>query len=167
MFDGMQKRVVSLWFPRLASDRALRALPLDRPFALTLRNNNTDRIHCLNTAAERQGLYRGMMFSGARALCPDLHSRPADLNGDRRFLGTLRRWATRYCPWVGLEGDDGLVMDITGSAHLSGGEAAMLDDLRQRLRRSGLTVQVGLGDTRGAAWALARHGEGVASPGRV
>ncbi|MEZ5845717.1 MAG: DNA polymerase Y family protein [Geminicoccaceae bacterium] len=165
MFDGMQKRVVSLWFPRLASDRALRALPLDRPFALTLRNNNTDRIHCLNTAAERQGLYRGMMFSGARALCPDLHSRPADLNGDRRFLGALRRWATRYCPWVGLEGDDGLVMDITGSAHLSGGEAAMLDDLRQRLRRSGLTVQVGLGDTRGAAWALARHGEGVASPG--
>lgn len=165
MFDGMQRRVVSLWFPRLASDRALRLHPLDGPFALTLRDNNTNRIHCLNVAAERQGLYRGMAFSDARALCPDLQSRPGDPVGDRRFLGTLRRWATRYCPWVGLEGADGLVMDITGSAHLAGGEAAMLGDLRRRLARAGLQVRAGLGDTRGAAWALSRHGEGVAAPG--
>lgn len=138
---------------------------MDGPFALTLRQDNTNRIHCLNAAAERQGLYRDMVFSDACAFCPDLQSLEADQRADRRFLNGLRRWATRYCPWVGLEGDDGLVMDITGSAHLVGGETAMLGDLRQRLCRAGLTVCIGLGDTRGAAWALARFGEGVASPG--
>ncbi|MBU3028997.1 Y-family DNA polymerase [Paracoccus marinaquae] len=165
MFDGASRRTVSLWFPRLASDRALRGCPAHGPFALTLRQDNTNRIHCLNAVAERQGLYRGMAFSDARAFCPDLQSRPAEPKADLRFLMGLRRWATRYCPWVGVEGDDGLVMDITGSAHLAGGEAAMLGDLRQRLGRIGLTARIGLGDTRGAAWALARHGEGVAAPG--
>lgn len=165
MFDGANRRVVSLWFPRLASDRALRMRPVQGPFALTLRADNTNRIYCLNITAERQGLYRGMNVSDARAFCPDLQSRPAEPISDRRFLTALCRWATRYCPWVGIEGDDGLVMDITGSAHLAGGEAALMGDLRQRLGRIGLTVRIGLGDTRGAAWALARHGEGVAMPG--
>ena len=165
MFNGMQRRVASLWFPRFASDRALRLRPVGGPFALTIRQDNTNRIHCLNAAAEIQGLYCGMAFSDARALCPDLQSRTADPAGDRHFLGSLRRWATRYCPWVGFEGSDGLVMDITGSTHLTGGEAAMVDDLHQRLSRAGLTVRIGLGDTRGAAWALARHGNGIAVAG--
>lgn len=167
MFDGMQRRVVSIWFPRLASDRALRARPLEGPFALTLKHANTNRIHCLNNAAERAGLTRGMPFSDARAFCPDLQSRPADPRADLRFLLTLRRWAVRYCPWVGFEDDDGLVLDITGAAHLFGGESALLMDMRQRLSRAGLTAHIGLGDSRGAAWALARHGEGTAETGQA
>ena len=164
MFDGIGRRVVSLWFPRLASDRALRAWPQDGLFALTLNQNNTNRIYCLNAAAEREGLYRGMAFSDARAFCPGLQSRPADPVADHRFLLGLRRWVTRYCPWVGIEGHDGLVLDVTGSTHLWGGETAMLTDLRQRFARAGLSVRIGLGDTRGAAWALAHHGEGIAPP---
>lgn len=166
MFDGIQRRVVSAWFPRLASDRMLRAQPLAGPCAVTLRQNNANRIHCLNAAAERQGLQRGMSLSEARIFCPDLQSRAADPQGDQQFLHVLRRWATRYCPWVGLEGDDGLVLDISGAAHLFGGEALMLADMRQRLTRAGFAVRIGLGDTRGAAWALARFGEGVAAPGQ-
>lgn len=106
-----------------------------------------------------------MTYSDARAFCPDLQSMPANIPMDQRFLSILCRWATRYCPWVGLEGKDGLVLDITGSAHLFGGEAAMLDDMRLRLERTGLKVQIGLGDTRGAAWALAHYGEGLAKAG--
>lgn len=155
-----------MWFPRLASDRVLRARPIDGPFVLTLRQANSNRIHCLNGTAERHGLCRGMSYSDARAFCPDLQSRPADPVGDARFLHVLRRWATRYCPWVGLEGDDGLVLDITGAAHLFGGETPMLADMRRRLSRAGLTARIGLGDTRGAAWALAHYGEGLAETGR-
>lgn len=162
MFDGMQRRVVSLWFPRLASDRALRARLVEGPFALTLTQNNANRIYCLNSAAEARGLYRGMPFSDARAFCPDLVSRPADVQADARFLDGLRRWATRWCPWVGLEGRDGLVLDITGSAHLFDGEQAMLAAMRARFARAGLAVQIGLGETRGAAWARAHFGEGAA-----
>ncbi len=105
------------------------------------------------------GLHRGMGFSDARAYCPDLQSRPADLKADQQFLHTLARWAKRYCPWVGPEGEDGLVMNVAGATHLYGGEAPMLDDMRLRLGRSGVNVQIGLADTRGAAWALAHFGK--------
>jgi len=156
----MQKRVVSLWFPRLPSDRVLRARPIDAPFALTQRQSNTERIYCLNTQAEKMGLHRGMGFSDARAYCRDLQSRPADLNADQRFLQTLARWSKRYCPWVGLEGSNGLALNIAGSAHLFGGETVMVDDMRHRLAQAGITARLGVADTRGAAWALAHYGKG-------
>ncbi|MDA8747869.1 DNA polymerase Y family protein [Litoreibacter sp.] len=163
MYAGMPKRVVSLWFPRLASDRFLRVHPVDAPFALTQRESNTERLYCLNPVASQQGLHIGMGYSDARAFCPDLQSHPADPTGDHKFLHVLARWAKRYCPWVGLEGVDGLVLDITGSAHLFGGEPNLLHDIHLRLARAGLLVRSGLADTRGAAWALAHYGAGSAA----
>ncbi len=156
-----------MWFPKLASDRVLRAEPVDAPFALTLHQNNTERIYCLNEAAEAAGLHKGMGYADARAFCPDLQSRKADPQADLRFQHTLARWAGRYCPWVGVEGHDGLVLDITGSTHLYGGEAAMLDDMHLRLHRAGIAVRTGLADTRGASWALAHYGRGIAMPGNA
>lgn len=165
MFDGMTRRIVSLWFPRLASDRVLRTRPISGPFALTLKESNANRLYCLNALAEQQGLHRGMSYSDARAFCPSLQTSLAQPHADDRFLTLLRRWATRYCPWVGLEGADGLVLDVTGSTHLMGGEEAMLEDLRSRMARTGLEVRIGMGDTRGAAWALAHYSEGIAPAG--
>ncbi|MDN5788399.1 DNA polymerase Y family protein, partial [Pseudorhodobacter sp.] len=60
-------------------------------------------------------------------------------------------------PWVGLEGEDGLVLDITGSSHLWGNEAAMLADMRARIEHAGLSLRLGCADTRGAAWAMAHY----------
>ncbi|NDW52795.1 DNA polymerase Y family protein [Aliiroseovarius sp. PrR006] len=165
MFDGIQRRVVSLWFPRLASDRVLRLRAFDGPFVLTLKQKNSNRIYCLNRAAEHQGLHPGMPYADACAFCPELQSQIAEPEQDHRFLRALCRWATRYCPWVGVDGTDGLVMDVTGSTHLFGGEAPMLGDMRMRLMRSGLSVQIGCADTRGAAWALAHYDEGIAPSG--
>lgn len=166
MFDGIQRRIVSVWLPRLASDRALRARPVEGPFALTHTESNSNRIYCLNIAATQQGLHQGMSYADARAFCPQLQSRVADPVQDQQFLRTLSRWATRYCPWVGLD-ENGLILDITGSAHLFGGEHPLLVDLRARMMRAGFSVQIGLADTRGAAWALSHHGEGVAAPGKA
>lgn len=154
-----------MWFPRLASDRVLRVRPTEAPFALVGRQDNTERLSCLNAPAEALGLCRGQTLADARALFPDLLTAPADPAGDARFLAALHRWALRYCPWVGLEGVDGLVLDVTGSTHLAGGEDAMLADMRARLGRAGVAVRLGLADTRGAAWALAHQGEGIAAPG--
>ncbi|PVA08921.1 nucleotidyltransferase [Pelagivirga sediminicola] len=161
MFAGTGKIVVSMWFPRLSSERALRIWPVDAPFALTLRQNNTEQVYCLNAQAEKLGLHRGMSVADARAFCPDLVTRPARPDLDARFLSALRRWATRYCPWVGRDGTDGLVLDVTGSTHLWGSEANMLEDMRRRAGRAGLTVRLGLANTRGAAWALAHYGNGA------
>ena len=154
-----------MWFARFGSDRALRTCPVEGPFALSLRQGNADRLHCLNEAAEAQGLQRGMALSEARAFCPGLQVRPADPAADARQLAALRRWAVGFCPWVGTEGPDGLVLDITGSAHLQGGEVALLETLQQRLARAGFGMRAGLADTRGAAWALAHFAPGIAAPG--
>ncbi|WDR01289.1 DNA polymerase Y family protein [Devosia algicola] len=159
MFNGIEKCVVFMWFPRLASDRVLRARPVDAPFALTLKQNNTERLYCLNTEAEALGLHRGMSCADARAFCPDLVSHPARPDLDAKFLSILRRWATRYCPWVGRQDGDGLVLDVTGSTHLWGGEEAMLADMRTRAARAGLTLRLGCAQTLGAAWALAHYGQ--------
>ncbi|ARO14873.1 nucleotidyltransferase/DNA polymerase involved in DNA repair [Ketogulonicigenium robustum] len=134
---------------------------------LTIHQDNTNRVYCANPLALARGLQVGMLFSDARAFCPDLHSAPADPPADQRLLAGLRRWATRYCPWVGYE-DNGLVMDVTGSAHLFGGEAPLCELLAARLARAGLAVQIGLADTRGAAWAMAHvGGGGIIPPGQA
>jgi len=140
--------------------RAQAAANDSRPFVLTHHEKNTDRIYCLNSAAEAQGLHRGMGFSDARAYCPDLVSQPADRVADARFLQLLARWSKRYCPWVGLDGADGLMLNIAGSAHLFGGEALMLDDMRHRIARAGLNGHIAVANTRGAAWALAHYRRG-------
>jgi len=155
-----------LWFPRLASERVLRARPIDAPFALTHTSANAQRVYCLNELAEEQGLRKGMSFADARILCPDLQTGLANPQADTRFVQMLARWSNRYCPWVGLD-EDGLLLDVTGATHLFGGEDTMLDDLSSRLDRAGLSHRTGLADTRGAAWALARFGGGRAPQGRI
>ena len=156
-----------MWFARLASDRSRRARPVEGPFALVHRAGSADHLHCLDAVAESAGLRRGMALADARALCPGLVTRPADLPAEAAFLGALMRWAGRFSPWVGREGADGLVLDITGVAHLFGGEAALRDEMAARLARGGLTAEIGIADTRGAARALAHHGGGIATPGRM
>ncbi|MEM8704308.1 MAG: DNA polymerase Y family protein, partial [Pseudomonadota bacterium] len=136
-----------MWFPRLAAERSLRANPVDAPFALTLYDRNSERVYDLCPRAESAGLNRGITLVHARSFCPGLLTRPADPKADQRFLRLLARWATRYCPWVGLDGLNGLFLDITGSAHLMGGEAPLLDDIRARLARAGLTARLGLAST--------------------
>ena len=158
MFIGTHRRIVSIWFPRLASDRVLRAHPLEGPFAISQQIGTTQTLYCLNAAAEQSGLHRGMRLADARSYCPELLTTGAQPQRDTRFLAGLRRWAGRYCPWVGSDGADGLVLDITGAAHLFGGEAEMLADMRARLMRARLSHRLGLGQTRGAAWALAHFG---------
>ncbi|MFN3646648.1 MAG: Y-family DNA polymerase [Gemmobacter sp.] len=162
-----QRRLLCLWFPRLASDRALRGHGAEPgPFAIVARTGNADRLACLNPAAEAQGLARGMTLADARALCPALRSQPAAPERDAALLGALHRWAGRFSPLVARDGADGLMLDIAGVAHLFGGEAALVAEVAGRLERAGLGVVPGLADTRGAAWALAHHaGGGRAAPG--
>ena len=159
-FVGMVRRLLSIWFPRLASDQALRRRPCEGPFALTLRSGNTDHLHCVNRAALALGLVRGMALADARAICPDLSTRPADLQAEAAALETVRRWAVRYAPMVAADGPAGLIADVTGVGHLFGGEGELRADLHAALDRMGLTAVSAIAETRGAAHALARHGAG-------
>ncbi|MFN4058689.1 MAG: DUF6504 family protein [Roseinatronobacter sp.] len=158
------RRLLSLWLPRLASDLALRRRPVAGAFALIARQASADRLVCLNRAAEQAGLTNGIGLADARALCPDLVTALHDPAAQAQGLGALLRWARRYSPWVALDGPDGLVLDLTGAAHLFGGEGGVLADLSGRLARMGLGARMAIAGTRGAAWAVARLGAGGIVP---
>ena len=55
-----------------------------------------------------------------------------------------------------MSGFEGLILDMTGAAHLFGGERALLSDLGERLKAAGIPARLAIADTPAAAWALAR-----------
>jgi protein ImuB len=69
-----------------------------------------------------------------------------------------------------VDGRDGLLLDISGCAHLFGGEEAMARDLTGRLAGFGYAWRLAIADTPGAAIALCRHGREaltIAAPGAL
>jgi len=129
------------------------------PLALIATEAGTRRVVALDEAAMRLGLHPGQKVADALALAPDLVTVEHDPAVDRAALEALSDWCVRFSPAVALDGDDGLFLDITGTDHLWGGEAAMLADLLARLARWGVLARAAIADTAGAAWALARFGE--------
>ncbi|MGY6410314.1 MAG: Y-family DNA polymerase [Alkalilacustris sp.] len=155
------RRFLSLWFPRLAAERVLRRLapPEPVPLAVVAEEARVQRLAAVTAEAEAAGLWRGQPLRDAQAVCPGLVTRAADPGAEAAFLGALRRWLGRVSPWVAEAGPDGLVADLTGCAHLFGGEAALVARLEREAGELGLTLRAGLADTVGAAWALARYGD--------
>lgn len=142
----------------------------DRPLALAAPGKGGPRVVALNAAARQGGLSVGDLLSNARSKVLDLQTRTADPAADATALRQLALWAMRYAPlaaaWDAASGADGLTIDITGSAHLLGGEASLLADLDRRLRAFGLMPRSAIAGTPGAAWALARYGN-TGSPGTI
>ncbi len=73
-------------------------------------------------------------------------------------LDVLAAHCERFSPTVGVESSadpESLLLDITGLAHLFGGEAALARQIVDDFARRGLSVRVAIADTLGAAWAVA------------
>lgn len=121
-------------------------------------------VAAVDAVAAELGLHAGMPVAQAQALVPGLVVQPADPEADAAALGRLAAWCLRYAPLSAADGADGLWLDITGCAHLHGGEARLLRDLLDRLARQGIAARAAVADTPGAAHAVARFG-GDASPG--
>lgn len=167
------RRIVSLWLPSFATDRLTRTgAPFagwhQRPFATVTSGQGGLRIAAANAAAEAHGIGPGQGMADARALRPDLKTTEAHPDDDMAALERLADWCGRYTPWTAVEaptadGQGGAWLDVSGCAHLFGGEEAMVADMLDRLGRQGLAARAGLADTPGAAWAAARFGDGPAA----
>jgi protein ImuB len=158
----------------MLSSASASAAPADRrrPLVLVAPAKGGARITALNMAARRGGLTEGELLSNARSKVLNLEVRDADPAADAAALRRLALWCLRYAPvvapWDERSGADGLFIDITGCAHLLGGEERLLADLEARLRAFGLSPRSAIAGTAGAAWGLARHGEGersIVAPG--
>jgi len=131
----------------------------DRPLVTSLKDGSRLVIGAACPVARARGLVPGMAITQARALVPDLDIRDADPGGDAADLLRLATTAARrWTPLAALSGADGLLLDITGTAHLFGGEARMAHRIVRLLARLGFTARVAVADTAGAAWAMARFG---------
>lgn len=158
------RRIVSIFLPQFPMEQWFRRAerfgnlqPDDLPFALTVEGPHGPVIHAANRVAHLAGVSEGARAVDMRALCPTLRVDFADPGGDSRALDQLSLWARRWCPWTAVDGQ-GLILDTTGSDHLWGGEAAMLEEIEARLSVLGFSARLALAPTWGAAWALARFG---------
>ena len=123
------------------------------------------------TAAIALGISVGMALTHARALVADLDCRPADPDADAALLDRLARFGLRrWSPVVAATPPDGLWIDLTGCAHLHGGEERFCRRLQAFCRRAGFTARVAAADTPGSAHALARFGAAdltIVPPGKI
>ena len=160
---------------KLPDSRKLGRAPPDEgvPFALVGKGAHGLTLYGLNAAARGLGLRHGQAHADACAIAPDLVGVPAEPERDLAALKKLALWAERWSPAVAIDAGpaelEGLVLDVTGAAHLWGGERKMLADIRTRLAKAGITARVAMAGTGAAAWALARftaHEDPVAPPGQ-
>jgi protein ImuB len=131
------------------------------PLVTSQRSGARIVLAAVSPEAAALGLAPGMPVTQARALVPGLDIREADPQGDRALLAALALFAARrWTPRAAIAGGDGLFLDLTGVAHLFGGEEAMCRRILQFCARAGFAARIAVAATPGAAHALARHGGG-------
>jgi protein ImuB len=108
-------------------------------------------------AAKALGLIAGMPLTQARVLVPGLEVREAEPDKDAALLERLALLAARrWTPRAAVSGPDGLWLDLSGVAHLFGGEERMCAMILRTCARLGLTARMAVAGTLGTAHALAR-----------
>jgi protein ImuB len=176
-FSRNRRRILSLWLPRLPTDRIKRQLARagsreenaqskafsreeNAPCIVVAKQNNALQISALDDAAAHLGLEIGVPLANARAICPQLQVFDADDAADNRTLNDIADWCDRFTPLVALDPPHGLFLDITGCAHLFGGEAALMQTICAALTRQGFAVSAGVASTSICARTLTRYVSG-------
>src|SRR6266446_3629681 len=126
------------------------------PLVIAGRRGNAEELVAVDAPAERLGLKPGMALAQARAMHPDLVVAAEDRAGEQKLLDDLVDWCQRYTPLVAVDPPDGILLDISGCAHLFGGEEHLVDDLARRVAHFGFTLRAAIASTIGAASAAAR-----------
>ncbi|MFA4950669.1 DNA polymerase Y family protein [Brevundimonas sp.] len=165
------RRYLAVWFPFLSSDRLGReearqgfAEPGERapPDAVVLveKVRGALRLAALNLEACALGLTRGMTLADAQARTPALRTVVHRPDADAALLTQVLEDFGRFTPMAAIDGDDALILDVTGCTHLFGNEAGLVRAVEMRAALIGLSVRTALAGTPQAARALARFGRG-------
>jgi protein ImuB len=153
-------RFVTIWFRHLKTDWfAIRQPALrNKPFVLS----SPDRGRMVITAADKlaiaAGVVVGMVVADARVFIPSLQVKDDEAGLAERLLKKIAAWCIRYTNIVAIDLPDGIIMDVTGCAHLWGGEILYIEEINLRLKKLGYHVRATMADTIGGAWAIAHFG---------
>lgn len=158
-----------MWFAFLPTDRLARARPevTTSPWVLLDKDRGALRLSAVNAEALALGLSPGLTWADAQAQVPHATGEPHDPAGDAALLERLLSAFGRFSPMVALDLPHGLVLDVTGCAHLFGGEMGLLQAVQRLCERLGLQVRLAIARTPQAARAQARFGPGgIIAPGQ-
>ena len=136
----------------------MRADPqLKAPLVLYEKIKGGLRLAALDPEAAREGLRVGQALADARALLPGLTVLEQNQVLLVSAFADFADWHSNTSPLVAVLQDQApfgdLILDITGVAHLFGGEEEMLAMALGRLRALGYTVSGAIASTIGGAWA--------------
>ena len=149
---------MAIWFRHLLTDGLARQRPELRniPFVLAAPVKNKIIITASGILAEREGAFTGMAVADARAAFDELVVIDEVPGQAAKLLRLIGLGCIRYTPIVSLDLPDGLLLNISGCAHLWGGERGYLKEIVLKLRDAGFDVRAAIADTPGTAWAVSR-----------
>jgi protein ImuB len=113
------------------------------------------RITALDRKATASNLAQGMALADARAMLPALKVVRENEAGDAKLIEHISDWCDRYSPFVSILSPRELLLDVTGTTHLFGGEHAMLETICAAIQKQGFAVRGALAGNIAAARALA------------
>lgn len=126
------------------------------------------RLAAVDSEAAGKTLRTGQNLADARAIIPGLTAREIDRAQLEAAFADFADWHSNASPLVAVLTDmsafSDLVLDITGVAHLFGGELEMLGELLTRLRELGYAVSGAIASTIGAAWAVSHFARSQVVP---
>jgi protein ImuB len=156
----MPKRFVTIWFRHLKTDWHSHRQPELRsiPFVLAIPDHGRKIITATNTFAQQQGIEPGMVVADAKAILPSLKVIDDDPTLPEKLLKSIAKFCIRYTDAVTIDLPDGLILDVTGCAHLWGGEKNYISEINTRLTNRGYDVRATIADSIGTAWAIAHYG---------
>jgi len=159
----MRSRFISIWFRHLLADWQLIRRPelSGLPFVFAAPDHGRMLVKAVSPLAAEQGVETGMAAADAKAICPGLEVLDDKPGRAKKLLKGLGEYCIRYAPIVAIDefSMDGLILDVSGCAHLWGGEREYLKEIVSRLKSKGYTVRLAIADTPGAAWAVSRFGK--------
>lgn len=149
-----------IWLPLLATDSVEKRRPelRGRPLVLSASQHGRTVVTAANRSARDEGIIPGKVLADAKAILPELEVLPDDPGKTIQLLESLAIWCLRFSPIASVDVPDGIILDISGCAHLWGGERSYLDHIVNRFAQGGYVVRAAIADTVGTAWALAHFG---------
>lgn len=156
-------RLLCVWLERLLTDSLVAKDPAlaERPCVAVEAHKGAMLVIGVSARAEAQGVVKGVSLADARAKVRDLVAREVDASSVGAVYERAVKLASRYGPWVSEPSampSDKLVLEVTGCAHLFGGEGPMLEELRRRGLAEGVRLRLAIADRLIGAIALAEFG---------
>lgn len=133
-------------------------MPKDAPIIIIKDNHGAKIVKALNKNAYNQGIRIGYNLAQCRVINSQINVFDEQKDEEYKSLLRLTRWAMRYSPTCSLIASEPyycIIIDISGAAHILGGEQNVLNDIIKRFGKLNIEVKAACADNLSCAWAFA------------